>query len=81
MEEKILEILLSIQKDVSDSKQDMKEVKGDIKGLKEDQRIMKNNIAQILEEQVRMNQEFKKHLKDSNIKYKELDYRVTLVEA
>ena len=36
---------------------------------------------QLLEEQVRMNQEFKKHLKDSNIKYKKLDYRKTLAEA
>ena len=36
---------------------------------------------QLLEEQVRMNQEFKKQLKDSNIKYKKLDYRITLAEA
>lgn len=40
-----------------------------------------NILMKILEEQIRMNEEFKKHLKDSNIKYKELDYRLTLLEA
>ncbi len=42
---------------------------------------MKNNISKILEEQINFNEKFKDHLKEANILYKGIDYRVTLLEA
>ncbi len=53
----------------------------DVRDIREDQRIMKNNIAQILEKQIELNRRFEKHEKEANIRYKELDYRVTVLEA
>lgn len=42
---------------------------------------MKNNIAKILERQNEMNEEFKKHLINSDKKFNGLDYRLKLLEA
>ena len=88
MEEKILNILMSMQKDISELKGDVKGLKedvsglkGDVKELKEGQRIMKLNLATILEKQNEMNENFKKHEREANIRYKELDYRLSLLEA
>ena len=84
MEEKILNILISIQKDVKELKENQKEMQsqmkgmqgemqsmqgtiqgmqGDIHELKEGQRIIKNNVAKILEQQNKMNENLKKHKK------------------
>ena len=71
MEEKIYEILVEVQKDVKDLK----------KGQARLEEIMKNNISKILEEQINFNEKFKDHLKEANILYKGIDYRVTLLEA
>lgn len=49
--------------------------------LEANQEIMKNNISKILEEQINFNEKFKDHLKEANILYKGIDYRVTLLEA
>lgn len=49
--------------------------------LEANQEIMKNNISKILEEQINFNEKFKNHQKEANIRYKEIDYRVTLLEA
>ena len=49
--------------------------------LETNQEIMKNNISKILEEQINFNEKFKDHLKEANILYKGIDYRVTLLEA
>ena len=49
--------------------------------LETNQEIMKNNISKILVEQINFNEKFKDHLKEANIQYKGIDYRVTLLEA
>lgn len=88
MEEKIYEILVEMQKDVKDLKSGQNRLeKGQARleerqtNLETNQEIMKNNISKILEEQINFNEKFKKHLKEANILYKGIDYRVTLLEA
>ena len=88
MEEKILEILISMQKDITEIKQNVEILKQnyilmqkEIDQIKENQRIMKNNIAKILEKQNVINGEFENHKKQANLKFKEFDYRLTLQET
>ena len=95
MEEKIYEILAEVQKDVKDLKKGQARLeerqtnleKMQVKleerqiNLETNQEIMKNNISKILEEQINFNEKFKDHLKEANILYKGIDYRVTLLEA
>lgn len=95
MEEKIYEILVEVQKDVKDLKKGQARLeerqtnleKMQVKleerqiNLETNQEIMKNNISKILEEQINFNEKFKDHLKETNILYKGIDYRVTLLEA
>lgn len=95
MEEKIYEILVEVQKDVKDLKKGQARLeerqtnleKMQVKleerqtNLETNQEIMKNNISKILEEQINFNEKFKDHLKEANILYKGIDYRVALLEA
>ncbi len=87
MEEKILDILINMQKDMSKLKEDVSGLKEDVSMLKEkvnaleeNSRIMKNNIAKILEQQIKMNENFEEHKKLNNLKHKEFDYRLTALE-
>ena len=70
-----------LKEDVSGLKGQVGGLRGDINELKEGQRIMKLNIATILEKQNEINDNFKKHEREANIRYKELDYRLSLLEA
>ena len=81
MEEKIYEILVEVQKDVKDLKKGQARLEERQINLETNQEIMKNNISKILEEQINFNEKFKNHLKEANILYKGVDYRVTLLEA
>ena len=81
MEEKIYEILVEVQKDVKDLKKGQARLEERQTNLETNQEIMKNNISKILEEQINFNEKFKDHLKEANILYKGIDYRVTLLEA
>lgn len=81
MEEKIYEILVEVQKDVKDLKKGQARLEERQINLETNQEIMKNNISKILEEQINFNEKFKDHLKEANILYKGIDYRVTLLEA
>ena len=74
MEEKIYEILVEVQKDVKDLK------KGQAR-LEERQTNLEKMQVKLEERQINFNEKFKDHLKEANILYKGIDYRVTLLEA
>ena len=70
MEEKILEILLKIQEDVSGLKEDVAELKIDVANLKEGfkrlearQYVDSHNITKILEQQIELSKKLEEHIR------------------
>ncbi len=84
MEEKILNILIDMQSEMKDMKSNINNINKRLEKLdilESNQEIMKNNMAKMMEYQIQLSSDFLKHKKDYNIKYKELDYRLTRLEA
>lgn len=73
MEEKIVNILMDMQKD-------MKNVQVNIQGLNENQKIMQENITKILEHQIKTNNNLKENIRENRIRYKEIDYRLSILD-